>query len=468
MGRIRENVQRAATATMGADSAQIITNPSARQQAIEKVTTTDDPFARPNIDLGTKTTETSDIDLENVEYSPESGEFITPEITQLRGEIEELRKKEEELQENINNPSVEGMSSSREQVSTDAKKRYLGMMDNITKQISVQEERLRKINNEINTKGADSDSLKELGTVTDKINSLKTSYEEQKAHLDGTIKALEHRNETRGSIEYREKKIEKAQKKLKDFAEKYKYLNEEDPLVAAQLGSAIEQSQSKRSVKFVPFSEKSKDFLDETLGIAMYGVENLGDKNYGLFELGKGLKPSEKSISVSDIEEIRNNSNGVLGTSADGITLMYNGKAYLVKTSDSAIEAANQIYPKLNSFLGNYRSNSISEPITFTTSTQESLTNENILEKRDIGETIVDLPNITIRGVNIINSDKTFWKKIVIDIKNGYPISFTTNANDEAALGERSSEIMKVIDNLIIDGTLRGTARTAVKDRPLN
>lgn len=378
-----------------------------------------------------------------------------------------MRKKEEELQENINNPSVKGMTSSKSQVTRDAQGRYLREMDNITKQISTQEEKLREINNKINTKGADSDSLEELETVTDKINRLKTSYEKQKAHFDGTIADLEHRNETRRSIENREKKIEKAQKKLNDFAEKYKYLNTEDPLKAAQLGSAIEQSQSKRSFKSVSFSEKGKDFLDKTLGEAMYGVENLGDKDYGLFELDSKLNPSKKSISASKIKEIRKNGNGVLRTSADGIILMDDEKAYLVKTSDSAIEAANQIYPKLNNFLRNYKSNSISEPIPFDSSTQELFTNENILKNKNRGETIVDLPNITIRGVNIINGDGTFWKKIVIDTKNGFPISEVTNAQDEASLGEQSSRIMGLIDNYIIEGTLRGTAKTAVKDRPL-
>lgn len=450
--RIKENVNRAASATIGADKAQIVNNPAARQRAASNASTIEEPFARSNIDLGIETTEKSDVDFENIEYSPESEEFITPEITQLREEIGELEKQEEELQRNIDN------SSSKAETVSDAKKSTVNF---IKEKIEEQVDNLVKIESKIESEGEDSDSLKELEAINNSIKRLEKNLEKELGYISGYSAELRQKNKIRGSIDRKEKKIKKSQEKLNNLADRYKYLNE-DPLIAAKFGSAIEQSQSKRSLKVVPFSEKSPAFLKETLSNAMTSANNSGRKNYGLFKLGKGLKQSKKSISVSDIEKIRKDGNGILGTSAKGIILMNGGDQYLVKTSDSAIEAANQIYPKLNSFLENYRSDMGSKPITFNSSTQESFINGNI------GETIVDLDNITIRGLNFVDGKGIFWKQIVIDTKSGYPVSFVTNANDEAGAGDLSAKIMREIDNLVIDGTLRGSARTAVKDRTLN
>lgn len=76
----------ASSSTIGKDQSQVLTNHeytlAAKRQAANNASNIEDPFARPTIDLGIKTTEKSDIDFENVEYSPESGEFITPEVTQ--------------------------------------------------------------------------------------------------------------------------------------------------------------------------------------------------------------------------------------------------------------------------------------------------------------------------------------------------------------------------------------------------
>lgn len=467
MNRIWENVQRAATATMGADNAQIVNNPWARQQAANNATSTDNPFTRPNLDLGIKTTETSDIDLGNIDYVPETGEFTNPQITQWKKEIEDLRETEEKSQYNINNPSVEGMTSSKKQVNTDAQKRFLESMDYISKQIKGQQNKLNNLDIKINSEGANTGDSEERGKIIDEIKRLEKNYEVQKANFDGTLADLEHRNEARRSIEHREKKIEKEQKKWNDFADKYQYLHK-DPLTAMRLGKALEDSHSKRSVKFVAFSDKGKDFLNKVLGEAMVSVNQLGDKDYGLFEVDKKLKRSEKSIDIAAMEKIQKDGNASIGTSEEGIMLTYKGKVYKVQTSDSAIEAANQIYPKLNKFLRNYRSDSGSKPFTLNTSTQEKLDNAYILSHMNEGETIVDLPNITIRGINFIDGDGVFYKKIVIDTKDGYPISGITHIDDEISSGGMSSKIMGMIDNLIIDGTLRGTAKTVVKDRPLN